>query len=110
MTLFKFWRWRLGLGAAALDGIWSLSALSSIHTLAGASTVQLSGLMVWIFLHLPAALLGSLPFSHADPSQPLSSAELSLMGLLAAAQAFALGYALGWRKDKKAAFKTQRKR
>jgi hypothetical protein len=95
----SLWRWRLGLALGLLDSIWSASALSLGRNLNEGSTVQLSGLMVWIFLHLPAALLASWPFGQA--SGPLPFGELLLMGFLGCLQLIAIGAWLGWRMDRR---------
>ncbi len=100
-SILRLWSLRLGLAVAVLDFAWARSMLSLVQDSNPASTVRLTGAVVWIFLHLPAALLAGLPFqAPASPSEPLPPAELGLMALLGAAQMGALAWWLGRRLDK----------
>ena len=95
----KSWSARLALAVGLFDAFWAFVALTSQAT-PGASTVQMSNLVVWIFLHLPAALLGSLPFSAGSPDMPLPATELLLIGILGIAQMAFLGWLWGRSIDK----------
>jgi hypothetical protein len=48
---------------------------------------------IWIFLHVPAVMLGSLPFENsASQAAAMSRPELMLIGFLGAAQMAALAW------------------
>jgi hypothetical protein len=99
MSLKASWRLRLCFIFVLLELVWAFSALSVGRGANQASTVQMSGVLVWIFLHLPAALLGSWPFGNTDGALP--AAELWLMGAFGVLQSAGLGWWLGWRMDRK---------
>jgi hypothetical protein len=78
----------LPLGLALADLAWACSALSSRPEANPASSVEAINSAVWIFLHLPAALLGSLPFDAAAAKSgvPLPQLECALIAILGAVQ------------------------
>jgi hypothetical protein len=90
---------RLALILTACDGAWAFQALS-VARVQAVSNVELISVIVWCYLHLPAALLASailqpLGYLPQDPAQmPLGAlGVLVCLGLL---QTFALAYGL-WR-------------
>lgn len=107
--MLKTQRWSLRLGALAglLDALWSSQALQIERYTNTASNVEVSGLIVWIYLHLPAALLASwsaelLSLNPVDPSAPFPPSVLLLLGVLGAAQAVLIGAGLGTLLDRRA--------
>lgn len=94
----------LGLGLA--DLAWSLKALAPPPAANETATVGMINTVVYIFLHLPAVLLGSLPFGNSPAAgQALSNPERALIGILGAAQMAALSWWLARRFEKKDKFK-----
>ncbi len=91
MKCIPYQRWLPAL-LACLDGAWALSALATSAPAKLTSTVSMINPVVWIFLHLPAALLGSLPWQHLPQDAPLPAAQLWLIGALGMAQTAALAW------------------
>lgn len=100
MNSKPFWRLWLPLAALTADLAWSLGALAPQAGANPAASVAMANSVVWIFLHMPAVLLGGLPFKDAAAGPP-PRAELLLIGGLALLQAAAIGWVLGWILDRK---------
>ena len=84
------------LAAVLLDGLWALYVLREPDLSRQTATVEMAGTTVWIFLHLPAALLASLPYLSLPAEAPVPRSEFLVMGLLGLAWSGGLAWALGW--------------
>ncbi len=96
------WRLRLPLVFGSADLAWSFSALRPVQSTNAAASVGMINSVIWIFLHLPAALLGSLPFgSPGSPGLALPMEEILLLGVLGILQMAAIGWGIGLWLDKR---------
>jgi hypothetical protein len=96
------WRYRLPMLLGIADVLWSLSALRPSPGANAAASVGMINTVIWIFLHLPAALAASLPFGvPATPGLALPSLEIVLMAALGVLQMAALGWGLGSWMDRR---------
>lgn len=94
---------QLALLLTAFDGAWAFQAMS-ITRVHAVSNVELLSLIIWCFLHLPAALLASLVLKPlgwlADP-QNMPAGALVVLAALGLLQTFGLSYGLwGWWQKK----------
>ena len=84
------------------DALWAFSALKAAPVSNGADSVGLINAVVWIFLHLPAAWLGSLPFKNQGAAAGVfPPGQLALIGSLGVLQMAAIAYGIGFWLDKK---------
>ena len=98
----RSWRLKLPLIFVAADLLWAYSALKVQSGLNAAATVSAINSSIWIFLHLPAAILGGLPFhDSAGTNTALAPAELILIGSLGILQTAIVSFGLGHILDKK---------
>ena len=96
------WRLRLPVLFGLADLAWAASALRPSAAANEAASVGMINSVIWIFLHLPAALLGSLPFGQGPTaSAALPGSELALIGVLGVAQTCALAWLIGRFIDRK---------
>jgi hypothetical protein len=94
----KRWQIWIPLAIGLLDLAWAYSALNVPQGSNAASSVSMINATVWIFLHVPAALLNSMFF---EKGPQMTQAELILLGALGALQMAALGFWLGKYLEKK---------
>lgn len=87
----------MALLITAFDGAWAIQALS-VTRVDAVSNVELVSVIIWSFVHLPAALLCSailkpLGWMPADP-RLMPEAAMGVLGALGLAQTFALTYGM----------------
>ncbi len=105
--LSQRWSVRFGFLAAIADGLWSSQALAIERGVDAVSNVEVSGLIVWIYLHLPAALTASwiaekMELTPADSSAPFTASILICMAFLGATQSALIAAGLGHLLDRRA--------
>ena len=84
------------------DLCWSFSALRPDQGSNAAASVGMINSVIWIFLHLPAALLASLAFGGQSKGETaLPTSEIVAMAALGMVQMSLLGLVLGWWMDRR---------
>ena len=97
---------RLAVLITLFDLVWCLQALSQRPSHA-TSTVSVASLVLWIYLHLPAALLASLLLKpwislEGGPSAALPWGALAIFAVLGLLQTYGLAYGLArWRQGRR---------